>query len=121
MRRISLGLMALSLTACSTVPEPADFKTEIDREIRSHEPQFRECYTKLPEPRELGQFTATFAFDGQGKVIRAAATQSTFKNRLIESCVLEILRGLKFRPAPDGGVTEVNYPFRFSYPGTSQP
>lgn len=62
---------------------------------------------------ESGKMMVDFLINPDGKVEKACISNSSFNNPELESCMLSIVRVLKF-PATAGGVSvDVSYPFTF--------
>ncbi|HEY1097840.1 MAG TPA: AgmX/PglI C-terminal domain-containing protein [Myxococcota bacterium] len=77
--------------------------------------RIRYCYERalVGEPDLEGKLTTLFMIGGGGDVISTDVVQSTL-SKPVDTCVLGVLKTLKF-PAPNGGGTvNVTYPFVFT-------
>lgn len=91
----------------------------IRRILQDHVPQFRYCYQKILDKSSAafhGVVRLDFLIGASGHVTKAGVqSASKAMPRTVKSCVVNVLRGIKF-PKPLGGtVVEVNQPFNF-YP-----
>lgn len=90
----------------------------IRRILREHLPQFRYCYQKVLDRASQsfsGVVEMNFIIGASGNVTRAGVNSANNIPNNVRSCVVNVLRGIKF-PAPlGGGEVEVNQPFNF-YP-----
>ena len=94
----------------------------IRRVIRQHINRVRFCYERaLAQDASLqGRITIQFIVAANGHVQSAAATSDTVGSGSVQSCVVQVVRTLRF-PAPSGGgIVVVTYPFVFN-PGRSAP
>lgn len=87
-------------------------KSIISRVVRRSLPRLRHCYeTQLRRNPNLdGTVVARFAIDGQGAVINASAQGI---NATMETCVVGVLKTLRFPKPPSGGLVVVSYPLVF--------
>jgi len=92
----------------------------IRRVIRRHINRVRYCYERQlqSEPSLEGRLTIRFTIAATGNSQSAAAVADTLGSGAVQSCVVQVVRTMRF-PAPNGGgVVVVSYPFVFR-PGTS--
>jgi pSer/pThr/pTyr-binding forkhead associated (FHA) protein/outer membrane biosynthesis protein TonB len=91
----------------------------IRRILREHIPQFRYCYQKELDRNTQDNLSGTiglqFTIGASGHVSRAGINNRTRLPGSVKSCVVGVLRGIKFPRPLGGGVVEVNQPFNF-YP-----
>jgi outer membrane biosynthesis protein TonB len=91
----------------------------IRRILREHIPQFRYCYQKELDRNASNSLSGTiglqFTIGASGHVSRAGVNNRTRLPGSVKSCVVGVLRGIKFPRPLGGGVVEVNQPFNF-YP-----
>jgi outer membrane biosynthesis protein TonB len=91
----------------------------IRRILREHIPQFRYCYQKELDRNASESLSGTiglqFTIGASGHVSRAGVNNRTRLPGSVKSCVVGVLRGIKFPRPLGGGVVEVNQPFNF-YP-----
>ncbi len=87
----------------------------IDKILRDHLPQFRYCYQKVLDRSSSdfeGRFTMNFIIAASGHVSRVAIIQSNLPEN-VNSCVENVVRGIKFPEPRGGGTVEVNKPLNF--------
>lgn len=91
-------------------------KEIIRRVIRRHRREVAYCYEReLQKDKTLsGQVKVKFTISGNGSVIAAVVSESSLKNRTVESCVTDKIRRWAFPEPKGGGIVVVNYPFNFS-------
>lgn len=90
----------------------------IRRILREHIPQFRFCYQKVLDRSSKsfsGVITMDFIIGASGHVAKAGVTARSSIPGEVKSCVVRVLRGIKFPQPLGGGIVEVNQPFNF-YP-----
>lgn len=87
---------------------------DVERVISTHKAKVRRCYEHAlqTQPELAGKLTANFFIEPDGQVKQASilAPKSTVNDARLWSCVVEVVRGMRF-PAPVGGSVEVVYPF----------
>ena len=88
----------------------------VRRTIRLSIHPIRTCYQRrLPSMPDLaGGVTARFAVGPDGSVAGASIASSTLSDDAVESCILDVIRGIRFPPPAGGGTVLVLYPFAFS-------
>lgn len=87
--------------------------------INRHMGQFRFCYEQGLQgtPGLAGRVAVRFTIGSNGQVTTAGIDNTTMNSSMVESCVVNRMRSLKF-PLPEGGVTvKVSYPFMFRRTG----
>lgn len=87
--------------------------------INRHMGQFRFCYEQGLQgtPALAGRIAVRFTIGANGQVTTAGIDNTTMNSSMVESCVVNRMRSLKF-PLPEGGVTvKVSYPFMFRRTG----
>jgi len=121
------GKMSLVGSAgTSTIPLGREALVEggLDRDliadvINRHMGQFRFCYEQglQSSPGLAGRVAVRFTIGSNGQVKSAGIDNTTMNSSLVESCVVNRMRSLKF-PLPEGGVdVKVSYPFMFRRTG----
>ena len=121
------GKMSLIGSAgSSTIPLGREALVEggLDRDliadvINRHMGQFRFCYEQGLQgtPGLAGRVAVRFTIGSNGTVKAAGIDNTTMNSSLVESCVVNRMRSLKF-PLPEGGVdVKVSYPFMFRRTG----
>jgi hypothetical protein len=87
----------------------------VRRVIASYRNQIRTCYEKalLSRAKLQGRILYTWNITAAGPVSTAEITKSTVGSPTLESCVLEVIKGMNFPVAGNGNPTTVIYPFEF--------
>jgi hypothetical protein len=88
----------------------------IQRIVRSHYSQFRDCYEQglRRNPALTGRVTVRFVIGRDGSVLTAAPVPDTrFPDGEVVRCIVREYRTLRF-PAPQGGVVTAIYPILFA-------
>ncbi len=90
-------------------------KETVRRVIAGYRGQIRVCYDKalLMQPSLKGRVVYRWGISPQGPVTSVVVQSSSLTSKQLESCVLEVIRGMKFPTAPNGRPTTVIYPFQF--------
>jgi hypothetical protein len=93
-------------------------KEVIAKIIADHMGAIRYCYTRQiqVQPSLRGKITTNFVIGLEGTVTSTGIKKSTMGSPPVESCVLGVIRNIRF-PKPGGGVVEVSYPFNFRVAG----
>ena len=87
----------------------------VRRHIRLQRNQYRRCYEQqlITAPELEGRVTVRFVVGGDGVVLAAVVAESTLGSSSVESCVVDVVREIRF-PRPEwGGTFVVTYPFLF--------
>ncbi len=84
--------------------------------IRQRQSAFRACYeTELRRnPTLNGKITVEFSIQESGAVSGARATENTSGDSALETCVVGVVRRLRWNPGPTGGSVTFSYPFVFA-------
>jgi TonB family protein len=88
--------------------------------VQSHMAAIKHCYEKelRKDPELSGTVTVGFTVGARGTVTEAAVKQSTLKNKEVEGCMIEDIKGWIF-PEPRGGQpVPITYPFKFKAPSS---
>lgn len=119
-------LSLIGSAGTSTIPLGREALVEggLDRDliadvINRNMGQFRFCYEQglQGEPSLAGRVAIRFTIGGNGSVRTAGVENSTLNSSMVEQCVVNRMRSLKF-PLPQGGVdVKVSYPFMFRRTG----
>ena len=90
-------------------------KEHIRQVIKAARPAIADCYAKLLARRELnGKFAVLFVIGPSGGVTSAEPhPTSTLVDAEMNGCVIEVIKGLRFKPPTGGGSVTVTYPFVF--------
>lgn len=90
-------------------------KAEIRRAIKQNISAISACYDKaLPNsPGLAGRMLVQFFIDPSGTVTHSSASGI---DPVVDQCVADVIRGIKFPAPKGGGGVQVNYPFNFSAP-----
>jgi Ca-activated chloride channel family protein len=91
-------------------------KEPIQRIIKRQKNAIRACYEKelQSDPNLAGRVVVKFIIDGTGKVTNAVIEESTLNNKVVEACLLKVIKRLTFPQPAGGSVIVVSYPFTFS-------
>ena len=90
----------------------------IRRILKEHLPQFRYCYQKeLDRSKKAfsGVVKLSFIIGNSGHVSKAGVSSKSPLPRSVTSCVVNVLKGIRFPAPPGGGTVEVRQPINF-YP-----
>ena len=119
-------LSLIGSAGTSTIPLGREALVEggLDRDliadvINRHMGQFRFCYEQglQSTPGLAGRVAVRFTIGSNGQVKTAGIDNTTMNSSLVESCVVNRMKSLKF-PLPEGGVdVKVSYPFMFRRTG----
>lgn len=114
------GNMRPAVVAGSAAVRGSLSREVIRRVIRRHINRVRHCYERQlqSEPSLEGRLTIRFTIAATGNIQSATAAADTLHSGAVQSCVVQVVRSMRF-PAPNGGgIVVVSYPFIFR-PGTS--
>ncbi len=91
-------------------------KEEIGRVIRRNLARFKYCYEKQlnANPNLSGKISVYFTIAPTGAVAQASVRETSMNDQNVESCVLTVMRSLKFPKPRGGGIVVVTYPFVFA-------
>jgi TonB family protein len=92
---------------------------EIRRPVKAVIAKVRACYEKelAADPSLAGRIVVSWVIDSDGTVRSASVKDSTMGSAKVESCIVKVVKALRF-PAPvGGGVVAVTYPFVFASSG----
>jgi outer membrane biosynthesis protein TonB len=91
-------------------------KAEIRRAIKQHMSAIIACYEKaLPSsPGIAGRMLVQFFIERDGSVSHSSASGI---DPIVDACVADVIKGIKFSPPKGGGGVQVNYPFNFQPAG----
>ena len=118
------GRGAVSGVPVSVPSRPTRVQGSIDRDlvakvINEKVSEMRGCYERamLRDPNlGAGKVLLEWTIDGRGDVSEVRTKTATLKSPEVVSCLLDLLRTLKF-PRPNGGVVIVSYPVLFNSVG----
>lgn len=84
--------------------------------IRQRQSAFRRCYENelRNNPSLSGKVTVQFTIEQRGNVSRATAVENTTGSAGLASCVVGVIRRLRWREGPEGGSVDYRYPFVFA-------
>lgn len=88
----------------------------IRRVIRQHIRRVRYCYERQlqQDPNLNGRITVRFVISTAGLVQSASATNDTLGSQAVSTCVVQVVRTMRFPAPTGGGIVAVNYPFIFN-------
>jgi pSer/pThr/pTyr-binding forkhead associated (FHA) protein len=91
-------------------------KEEIGRVIRRNLARFKYCYEKElnANPNLSGKIAVYFTIAPTGAVAEASVRETSMNDSNVETCVLKVMRSLKFPKPRGGGIVVVTYPFVFA-------
>lgn len=91
-------------------------KEEIGRVIRRNLARFKYCYEKQlnADPNLAGKVSVYFTIAPTGGVAKASVRETSMKSAKVESCVVKVMKSLKFPKPRGGGIVVVTYPFVFA-------
>jgi TonB family protein len=115
---------AASAAAAAAAPEvgPRDArgKGEIQAVLAANRDKVRACYDAALKnnPGIHGDLVVAFVINPDGSVKSAEVNWSESEIHVpeLDSCAVEVVRGLKFPPSSRGLESKVNYPFNFNPP-----
>ena len=90
-------------------------REQVEAVVRKNSGQLLYCYEKALQsnPGLRGRLTSKWVIGGNGAVKSIQVVSSSLRNRSVEGCVMNAIRGWRF-PKPIGGVNvDVAYPFDF--------
>ncbi len=89
---------------------------QVVRMIRSRQSAFRRCYENAlrNNPTLNGRVAVQFTIQERGNVSGARATENTTGDAGLASCVVGVIRRLRWRQGPEGGAVQFSYPFIFA-------
>jgi outer membrane biosynthesis protein TonB len=91
-------------------------QSQVVRMIRQRQSAFKRCYeTSLRNnPSLQGKVTVQFTIEQRGNVSAARAVENTTNDAGLASCVVGVIRRLRWREGPEGGSVQYSYPFVFA-------
>jgi len=96
----------------------------IQKIVKEHRPEVRECYEKARKdlPSLQGDLVIHFVLDpaGKVKVIEVNQERTTLKSPTVSDCAIKTIKGLTFPASSRGMETNVNYPYNFMPGGPPQ-
>src|SRR4029079_8212408 len=98
-------------------PEPGRKREDIQTIIMARRDEARACYDKAlkDHPGIEGDLTIKWTIDPQGAVtdIAVDTTKSQILEASVGTCIIEIIKKIKFAPSAKGFETKTNYPYNF--------
>ncbi len=90
-------------------------KGNIEAVVKQRAGALRACYEKELQLHAglSGKVAVRWSINLEGKVESASVTNSTINNPKVESCIMSVIRRMRFQ-APEGGICVVQWPFVFS-------
>jgi hypothetical protein len=91
-------------------------KETVRRVISQYKRQIKACYDGqlLLQPTLEGRIRVDWVISPNGHVQTAQSTANTTRSSPLESCLLGVVRAMKFPEAPNGRQTRVIYPWQFT-------
>ena len=97
--------------------EPGRRREDIQTIVMARRDEARACYDKglKDHPGIEGDLTVKFVIDPQGAVTDASvdSMKSTIHEPSVGTCIVDIIKKVKFAPSKGGFETRANYPFNF--------
>jgi TonB family protein len=97
--------------------EPGRRREDIQTIVMARRDEARACYDKglKDHPGIEGDLTVKFVIDPTGAVTDASvdSSKSTIHEPGVGTCVVEVIKKIKFAPSKGGFETRANYPFNF--------
>jgi len=94
-------------------------KRDVASVIHRNLPRFKHCYehelNAYPDLR--GKVAVRFMIGPMGSVLESNVQESTMDSSAVETCVVNVMKTLKFTAPKGGGVAVVTYPFVFASAG----
>lgn len=92
-------------------------KSEIQSEIRSFFPEFKDCYAMALERdrSHQGMVKLRFVIGPTGEVIQTSVPTSDIDEPRLAQCMVELSCAMHFPKPRGGGIITVTYPFAFSH------
>lgn len=116
----SSGSVATAPAASEAAPRDARGKEEIQAVLAANRDKVRACYDAAlkKNPGIHGDVVVAFAINPDGSVKSAEVNWSESEIHVpeLDSCAVDVVRGLKFPPSSRGLESKVNYPFNFNPP-----
>jgi TonB family protein len=107
-------------SAAEPAPRDARGKAEIQAVLATNRDKVRACYDAALKnnPGIHGDVVVAFVINPDGSVKNAEVNWSESEIHVpeLDSCAVDVLRGLKFPPSSRGLESKVNYPFNFNPP-----
>jgi len=90
-------------------------KSNIEAVVKQRAGAIRACYEAQLQLQEglAGKLAVRWTINTEGQVDAASVTSSTMGNPKVESCVMTVIRRMRFAK-PEGGICVVQWPFVFS-------
>jgi len=90
-------------------------KANIEAVVKQRAGALRACYEKQLQIKEglSGKIAVRWTINLEGRVDSASVTTSTMGNAQVESCILGVIRRMRFEN-PKGGICVVQWPFVFT-------
>ena len=109
------GIMAIGIPARTVILGAMD-PDVIRRILMQHVPQFRNCYQSVLDTAGGGfdgVVPLSFVIGPSGHVTKAGLYESSNLPSAVQSCVINVLKGIQFPEPHGGGTVEVKQPFNF--------
>ena len=90
-------------------------QAQVSSRIRARRRAFQGCYERSlrNNPALRGKVTVQFTIQTTGTVSGARAAENTSGDAGLASCVVGVVRRLRWNPGPEGGSVQYRYPFVF--------
>jgi outer membrane biosynthesis protein TonB len=126
MKKVLISL-ALFMSACTTAPQKQESQTNLIRnprtakdfiqvQIQHNQKKIRDCYNPAlaEEPSLKGKVVLEWEIGNGGVVENPQVVSSDLNNQRVESCVVEVIKNIRFRNAAKYNLAVVRYPFVFA-------
>ena len=109
-------LFTATIAGCASQPKVlprASDRNEVDSAIRQERSRFRLCYEQAIRIKKetKGKVVTAFVIDLNGNVTNARIDSSKTQDKVLDECILGVLKTIKF--TPDTSPVTIKYPFFF--------
>jgi hypothetical protein len=126
MKKVVLFL-ALAVTACTTAPHHQEQQTNLIRnprtakdfiqvQIQNNQKKIKNCYDPAlaEQPTLKGKVVLEWEIGDGGVVENPLVVSSDLNNEKVESCVVDVIKNIRFKNAAKYQLAVVRYPFVFA-------
>ncbi len=110
------GEMSPSLLLEPSTPWPS--MRGLHKLMAMNQSKVRRCFlvAQAREGTVQGRMSVEFVIDNSGAILDARVGRSTLGNKKVESCIVSVVRGIRFPAIPNGSPITVRYPFATKKP-----
>ena len=128
-----LLLVLMMLVSCATAKEQAEYNLQIrvggvqvsisgahyDRSVLEdymwkNIEGLKQCYIAGKDSRLFGKIVIHFIIAETGVVSKSVIKKTTMDNKIVEDCIVQRIKNIRFPQPEDGGVVKVNFPLIFN-------